>query len=112
MDKEPQQNTPQPEKSGCLSIIVRLTWMAFGNMALIITAFSIVQQKAGIVLDVIFWAVVTGLILIRYIDIKVFQGNTADNEPATLKDWRQYSILLIVISAFVWFVAHVTVRLL
>ena len=112
MDKEPQHNTPQPEKTGFLSIIVRLTWMAFGNLLLIIIAFCIAQQRAGIVLDIVFWAVVAGLILIRYIDIKVFHGNTADNEPATLQHWRQYSLLLIVISAVAWIVAHVMANVL
>jgi hypothetical protein len=107
MNKEPQQNTLQPEKSGCLTIIVRLTWMAFGNLVLIIVAFLIAEQRAGIVLDIVFWAVVAGLILTRYIDINVFHGNTADNEPATLQHWRQYSILLIVIAALALIVAHV-----
>ncbi len=112
MNKEPLQNTPQVEKTSFLSLIVRLTWMAFGNLLLIIIAFLIAQQKAGILLDIVFWAVVAGLILTRYIDINVFHGNTADNESATLEDWRQYSILLIVFSALVWLVAHGAAKLL
>lgn len=112
MDKNPQQNNPQVEQSSFLALIVRLTWMAFGNLLLIFIAFSIAQQKAGIVLDVIFWAVVAGLIFIRYIDIKVFQGHTAENEPATLQHWRKYSLLLIIISALLWIVSHGAVNVL
>jgi hypothetical protein len=107
MDKNPQQNNPQPEQSSFFALIVRLTWMAFGNLLLIIIAFCIAQQRAGIVLDLLFWAWVAGLILIRYIDITVFHGQTVDNEPATLQHWRKYSLLLIVISALGWIGAHV-----
>jgi hypothetical protein len=106
MDKEQQQNNSQPEQAGCLTIIIRLAWMILGNGILFFMAVFIVQKRAGILLDLVFWAVVAGLILTRYIDIKVFQGLTADNKPATLKDWRKYTLMLIVISALVWLVAH------
>ena len=106
MDKNLHQNNPDPEQSSFLALIVRLTWMAFGNLLLIITAFCIAQQKAGIVLDVIFWAVVAGIVLVRYIDITVFNGQTTENTPATLKDWREYSLALFAISVLIWAVAH------
>jgi len=112
MEKEPHQNISEPRETGCLTIIIRLIWMIFGNGILFFTAIFIAQQRAGIVLDIVFWAVVAGVILTRYIDITVFQGNTADNEPATLKDWRQYSLALLVISSVVWIVAHGAANLL
>ncbi len=112
MDKEPHQNNPQTEQTGCLAVIVRITWMALGNMLLVIVAFSIVQQRAGIVLDVIFWAVVTGLILIRYIDINILGGQTTDFKPATLQHWRRYSLLLLLASAVLWLLAHGAVHVL
>jgi len=106
MDNEPQRNTPQVENPGCLSLITRLSWMAFGNLLLTIIAFMIVKQRAGIVLDIFFWVVVGGLILTRYIDITVFKGNTADNEPATLQHWRTYSLVLCALSLLIWVAAH------
>jgi len=106
MDKNQQQNNRQVEKSSFLALIVRLTWIAFGNLLLIFIAFPIAQHKAGIVLDIMFWAVVAGLILIRYIDIKVFHGHTAENEPATLQHWRRYSLILLLASGVLWILAH------
>ena len=106
MDKNQQQNNPQVEKSSFLALIVRLTWIAFGNLLLIFIAFSIALQRGGIVLDVIFWAVVAGLILVRYIDITVFHGQTTESEPATLKDWRFYSLMLLLVTGGLWLLAH------
>ena len=106
MDKEPHQNNPQTEQGGCLTLIVRLSWMAFGNLVLIFTAFSIALQRSGIVQDLLFWAVVAGLILIRYIDITVFHGQTTESEPATLQHWRRYSLLLFLASGVLWLLAH------
>jgi hypothetical protein len=106
MDKELHQNNPQTEQSSFLALIVRLTWMAFGNLLLIFIAGSIAQQRGGIVLDIIFWAVVAGLILVRYIDITVFHGQTTESEPATLQHWRFYSLMLLLVTGGLWLLAH------
>lgn len=98
--------TPHAEPSGCLPIIVRLVWLAFGNAALVILAGLIVQKGAYSYLDVIFWAIPGLLISLRYIDITRFQGLTAECEPATLKHWSRYSIILLLISAVLWVLAH------
>ena len=58
------------------------------------------------VLEVAFWLVVAGLVLLRFIDIKIFHNHTSDNKPATLKDWLQYSIGLILLSGFGFVIAR------
>jgi hypothetical protein len=80
--------------------------MVAGNAVLFFTAVFIVQQKGSVVLDVLFWAVVAGLVLVRYVDIRFLKGSTAENEPATLRHWRRYSIGLVSVWAAVWIVAH------
>jgi hypothetical protein len=102
---DPSQTT-QTELSGCLPIIVRLVWMVFGNAALVLLAGLIIQKGAYSYLDMIFWAIPGLLIVLRYIDITRFQGLTAECEPATLKHWSRYSILLLMTSTVLWVFAH------
>ncbi|MCE5275450.1 MAG: hypothetical protein LLG43_09960 [Deltaproteobacteria bacterium] len=106
MNKDVQSNDRQPMQMGCLALLVRITWMIFGNLVLILTAFSIALRKAGMVLDIVFWTAAAGLILVRYLDITVFGGFTKDFEPATLKDWRLYSLMLLAASGVLWLLAH------
>jgi hypothetical protein len=112
MDKELHQNTSQTEKTGFLARVVHLTWSILGNVLLFIILILIIvkSQETGSALDITFWFVVAGLILIRFIDIKVFQGHTAGKESATLKDWFRYSVGLILMSGFFWVVAHAIIK--
>lgn len=109
MDTEPCQETGQSEKFETLGRMVRLTWKTLGSMLLFLLLVLIIigSQFAVTILHVVFWIAVAGLISARYIDIKVFRGQTDDNEPATLKDWLRYSIGLIMASGFFWLLALV-----
>jgi hypothetical protein len=51
------------------------------------------------------------MIIVRFLDIKFLDGQTATGEPATLAHWRRYAVLLIVISAIIWSAAHAVVYL-
>lgn len=53
-------------------------------------------------------AVTTALMIAaRRVDIVQHHGRTAGDEPATLADWRRYTVLLLVVTAAAWSVAHV-----
>ncbi|MCU0577076.1 MAG: hypothetical protein MUD15_09670 [Desulfobacterota bacterium] len=110
MDQEPHGNISQPETTA-LARLIRLTWKILGNFLLFIILILIIIASPGArnVLDVVFWLVVVGLILLRYIDIKVFREQSADNKPATLQDWGKYSIGIILLSGFFWVVARAIV---
>ncbi len=113
MKEKTHQNlpqTPQAEPSGCLTTLVRLLWLAFGNAALAVMTGLIVQKGTFSPLDILFWAIPGLLVLIRYYDITRLHGLTAECEPATLKHWSRYSILLLMTSALLWIFAH-TIRL-
>ncbi len=92
--------------TGCLPLFLRLTWMAFGNLALFICAGLIVRQSAPIFTDIAYFLIVVGLVLARYIDITQCNGLTSDEKPATLADWRRYAVLLVLIATSLWVLAH------
>lgn len=102
-----QQVPTKPESSGgCLSIIVRLTWI-FGTSLLVFAAIFIMQGNAPGLADIIFWLIALGLILARYVDIRYLKGETADNKPATLKHWRRYSVILLIAAGLLYLLAKI-----
>jgi hypothetical protein len=97
----------KPESSaGCLSIVVRLTWI-FGASLLVFGAIFIMQGKASGLASVIYWLIALGLILARYIDIRYLKGETSDNKPATLKHWRRYSAVLLIAAGSLYLLAKI-----
>ena len=96
------------EYTGCLPVLLRLFWMGVGNFLLFALALVIGQSKDVLFsrYDVLFAALVLLCILARYLDIAYFQGATADGEPATLRDWRRYSVVLVLVSLVIWAGAH------
>ncbi|MDQ1351367.1 MAG: hypothetical protein QG657_1669 [Acidobacteriota bacterium] len=110
MTDKTSQNSQEQEPTKFLPFFIRLFWMFVGNVVLVFLAFSISMRNESIIVDAAFWLTVIVLVSIRYVDIKWFKGQTGDAEPATLKDWRQYSIRLVLASvglyALVRLVAH------
>ncbi|MDD4857734.1 MAG: hypothetical protein PHD74_06470 [Candidatus Krumholzibacteria bacterium] len=91
---------------GFAGAVSRIFWLMGGNIALFMLAVFIFDKKTYSVFDIAFWAIVIGLILVRYIDITRLKGLTSNSEPATLKHWRIYVVKLIVASAALWGLAH------
>ena len=88
-------------------LLTRLTWLVIGNAALLGCAAVIARDDLAplSLLSAIFWVIVAGLIGIRYVDITRYAGLTSKGEPATLKDWKLYSVGLAMVAAAVWTLA-------
>ena len=106
MSRNRNEEVAPAEQMGCLAGVVRIIWFMVGNAALLLLAVLITEQKAFSRLDVAFWMTVAALILLRYIDITRLNGLTADGEPASLKHWRRYVLLLLLIAGCLWVLAH------
>ena len=95
------QESDRPQ--GCL---LRLFWMAFGNLALLMMAVVIVEQKRFSSLDIIYWVIVIALGLARLVDITRFEGRTIEGEPAPMVHFRRYAWRLPWAALGIWAVAH------
>lgn len=104
MNQESHQDVLRSEHTGPLARVIRLTWRILGNFLLFILLILIVigSQSQASLLNVVFWLTVAGLVLIRFIDIQAFHGQTADNKPATMKDWLNYAAGTVAMSGFFW----------
>lgn len=77
-------------------------------MLLLILSILIVigSQRQVIILNVVFWSVVAGLMITRYVDIEVLNGQSAGDKQEKLKDWLGYLIRLTIVSGLFWFLSH------
>jgi hypothetical protein len=103
-----QRDQTVDKQGGFLSILARLFWMAIGNVVLVMACVSILQHRGPMfyTADVVFWITVPVLILVRYLDIRLWDGQTAMGTPASMGHWRRYSILLLACSTAVWALCH------
>lgn len=82
--------------------------MFLGNMALLMGLGIIARSESGFlgVGDLLLVATVPLMILVRHWDVTKLNGTRADGEPATMQDWKAYSIRLVVVAALAWGMAH------
>lgn len=103
------QSTQVPNTAG-QSALMRLGWMMAGPLMVLIATFSILSKPSwtfgghdGLLLLGVSLATVC-----RYLDIKRYNGQTANGETATMTNFTRYAISLSVIAAALWAAAQST----
>jgi hypothetical protein len=93
-----------------LGFAARLWWMLFGNVIAAISLISVLLHEGSFFhpADWIFWITVASLVLIRYIDIRFCDGQTAVGRYASMADYTKYVTLLIACTTLLWVIAHAT----
>ena len=100
---------PQTHSSGdqpTVGYILRLFWMAFGNVALFFAGLSIASSERIGTADAVYGGLVLALWLARWVDVTKLNGMTVHTEPATRMHLRRYSVALFGISLAGWGVAR------
>ena len=97
------------KQSTALGMMARLWWMLLGNAILALSIVFVVENKEGFfhTADWVFWITLASLVLIRYADIRFFDGCTATGAQATTIHWVKYVGLLVACSTTAWVLAHV-----
>ena len=97
--------TKQNTLTGCL---LRFTWMAGGNLVLFFLAVAVAQHGGWKPTwrDAAFVAVVLALVAARFVDIRLYEGQNAEGQRATMVDWRRYVMTLVGAAAGLWLLAH------
>ncbi len=102
----PPRSVPDNRAGGGTGCLLRLLWMGIGNLVLVGAAALILQRGALSAYDVLYWATVVGLGVVRYLDVALYGGTTADNRPATMADFRRYLLILGAVAVAVWAACH------
>jgi hypothetical protein len=109
----PNHQTPaKPEsQAGCLSMPIRLTWILGGIGVLLFTAVHIAMRKAPGLTDIVFLLAAIGIVIVRFVDIRYFKGETSDNQPAMPKHWRRFSIIILIVAGHLYSLAKIVAHL-
>lgn len=93
-------------ESSFAGVVLRLFWFFAGNLILCITGLKISQTASSGFLDILYWTTAAAMIAARFVDIRFYAGQTAEGGPATLGDWRRYSLGLGGIALGFWLIMH------
>ncbi|MBF0101849.1 MAG: hypothetical protein HQK77_13175 [Desulfobacterales bacterium] len=98
------QLPPPTENTPFRNIFARLYWMAIGPVVFILFSINLIikNNKPVVLSSIILWLIVISVIVCRYIDIRYLNGLTSEGEPATLNDWRKYSLFLSLLAVLIW----------
>ena len=93
-----------PREAPLVGCLVRVAWMAAGNAALLMLAFTIAREPSFTLTakDALFWAIVAAVIGLRCLDVTRLHGRTADGEPARLRHVARHAVGLIVLAGLLW----------
>ncbi len=82
--------------------------MAIGNFLLLGCAGLIAKHKPWTfsAADIGYWTVVLLLLSARFVDIRIFHGETSNGEPATTGHLKRYVAVLIGVACAIWVLAH------
>ncbi|MGB8225433.1 MAG: hypothetical protein WCE45_01005 [Sedimentisphaerales bacterium] len=103
-----QNDQPIEKYDSILGLFAKFFWTLLGNAVLFFTAISIFQHKGEILhtADIVFWVTVAVLIIVRYLDIKFWNGLTVTGLPASMAHWQKYAAVLLICSTIIWGILH------
>ncbi|HHU15871.1 MAG: hypothetical protein KBI41_04340 [Kiritimatiellae bacterium] len=109
------QDQPIPEHSSEAGCLIRVYWMFLGNAILftLLAYLFLNRLRFPSFLDAGCLLVLVSLIAARYIDIRRFNGANGENSaPATMADWRKYTLLLVTGCVAVWLAIRILIPVL
>ena len=91
----------------------RVFWMLLGPVLLLLLTAGIVTRWRGWVTgpDLLYFAVLGGMLLARWVEFRGGESQTADGEPATPADLRRYLLVGTAAGIAVWVAANLLGRL-
>ncbi len=101
-----EQTPVQSEYSPPQGCLLRLFWMAFGNLGLLAVAAVIFERNAFSIFDALYWLLVIAVAAARYVDVRRFNGLTVEGEPATAVHLRLYLVKLLILATVLWALVH------
>ena len=106
-----RQEARPPPMSG-RAALARIYWMMLGNVPLIFLIMAIADRKfaSPLIPSLAYYLVVLSVVIVRYVDIRYLNGQTADDKPATLRHWRRHALILGIVSSCAWLVAFMMGR--
>lgn len=104
-------NLPKSQESSSFSgMTTRVYWMLLGHPVIATSAYYIATGKSPIISNTVYFLLVISVILARYSDIKFFNGQTAEGEPATMKHWKRFTFIVLGYSSALYMLVFLVAR--
>jgi hypothetical protein len=99
---------PQEVPLSGRGFLARLYWQFLGNALVFILLVFVYEKHPRLpsLLDAAYLAAVATLVIVRYVDIRFLNGQTAEGKPATMADWRSYTRLTGALALGAWLLAR------
>jgi len=103
-DRSQTPRTP----SSFTALLLRTWWMFLGMGALgvVLALMALERNELPTLLDAVFAALVVSVVAARLVDIRYFEGCTAEGARATMEHFRRFTLWLLGGSAAGWGVAN------
>jgi hypothetical protein len=102
----------KPERKGDVPPrFSRLFILCGGISALIVFAVLIAVRWDPGLADFLFWLAAIWIVLVRYIEIEHLDKKTEHIKPKALREWRRYSIKLLLAAGFLYTLARIIANL-
>lgn len=87
---------------------MRLVWSIGGSATIYLTLAAIGATGPSLPssLDFVVGITLIAMLVARWFDITRCNGRTLGDEPATLRHWRSYAVLLVSTTVAAWSLAH------
>ena len=98
---ETRSDSDYDKSAGCLA---RLYWMFVGNVLYCFALVHLAQKQPRFptLMDAVCLLAVASLVYVRYLDIRHCRGMTGEGQPASMADWRRYSLCISVVGVAAW----------
>jgi hypothetical protein len=86
----------------------RILWLMIGPLALILALYHIVTTSTGWwdASDIIYFVILGGMILGKWLEFRGGNPQTASGEPATPAQLRRYALTVLVAGPIIWVLAN------
>jgi hypothetical protein len=103
-----EENPAQTPPTGNLGCLVRLAWLLVGHGVIMFALMLTFESKrTGFgAADAVVWGAVVACIVFRYLDVSRLSGLTTTGRPASIADWRRYTLILVVATLVLWGIAR------
>ncbi len=104
---------PAEHKDHPLGCLTRLVWAAVIPMTMFQAAMKVAEGRPLVGMPAVVLLITAAIVavIVRWIDVTRLNGMTIEGEPATMTDWRRYSVAVLAVTAGLWLLASVVSRL-
>ncbi len=105
---QPAAEKPSEGITSISVILARIMWTLLGPAGMGLAALIIVNRGNGWLtpLDAFYGVVVSLMLAGRYVELRSGQGITVTGEPATIRHFKRYAVVLVLTAALVWALAN------